>query len=157
LQQPFFFLVCPAAALALDGAKLTDLFVDADQVFTKLLETMKFGDLLLGFAKRGWIGKSLGLGLPSYSSSQAELRIMARIVRLGAMARRFAAAAHDGCNRTGAKIAQTEELLQELGTIGLQGGESIRHEVPFRTYLYAQNYAIKKENPPDATLTSRTP
>jgi hypothetical protein len=30
LQQPFFFLVCPAAALALDGAKLTDLFVDAD-------------------------------------------------------------------------------------------------------------------------------
>jgi hypothetical protein len=131
LQQPFFFLVCPAAALALDGTKLTDPFVDADQVFTKLLEAMKLGDLLLGLAKRGWVGKGLRLRLAGYSSSQAELRIMARIVRLGAMAGRFATAAHDGGNRTGAKIAQAEELLQELGTIGLQGGESIRHEVPF--------------------------
>jgi hypothetical protein len=127
LQQPFFFRVAPAAPLLLYGAKLTDFFVDADQVLTELLEAMKFGDLLLRFAKCGWIGKGLCHGLACHSSSQAELGIMARIIWFGAMAGKFTTAPDHGSNRTGPKITQAEELLQELGSIGLQGSESIRH------------------------------
>jgi len=44
---------------------------------------------------------------------------MTGIVGFGAMAGRFTAATDYGSNRTGPKIAQAEELLQELATIGL--------------------------------------
>src|SRR5437016_10323304 len=51
-QQSFFFLLRPAAPLLLDRAESTDLFVEGHQVLAELLEAMKLGDLLLGFAQR---------------------------------------------------------------------------------------------------------
>jgi hypothetical protein len=127
LQQPFFFLFGPATPLLLDRAKLADFFVDADQVFAKLLETMELRDLLLSFAKRGRIGKGLSHGPAGLSASEAELGIMTGIVGFGAMTRRFTAAPDYGSNRTGPKIAQAEELLQEFGSTSFQGRESIGH------------------------------
>src|SRR6266498_2026707 len=50
---------------------------------------------------------------------------MTGIVWFCAMARRFAAASDCGSNRTGPKITQAEEFLQELGSIGLQGRERV--------------------------------
>jgi hypothetical protein len=119
LQQPFFFLVGPAAPLLLDGAKFTDLSMDADQLVAEFAETVEFGYLLLCFAQCDWIGKGLSYGPTGYSSSQSELGIMTKIVGFGAMAGRLTAAPNNSCNRTGPKITQAEELLQELGTIGL--------------------------------------
>jgi len=52
---------------------------------------------------------------------------MTGIVGLGAVAGRFTAATDYGSNRTGSKIAQAEELFQELGAIGFEGSERGRH------------------------------
>jgi hypothetical protein len=115
----------------LDRPQRADFFVDADQVLAELLETMEFGDLLLRLAKRGRIGKGLCHRLSSHSASETELGIMAGIVRFGAMAGRFTATPDNGCYRTGPKISQAQELVQELGSVSLKDRKSINHKVPF--------------------------
>jgi len=55
---------------------------------------------------------------------------MAGVVGPGAMAGRLATAPDDGGSGAGAKIAQTKELLQELGTLGLQSRKSQAWEPP---------------------------
>src|SRR5580693_5293948 len=52
---------------------------------------------------------------------------MAGIVGFRTMARRLATAPDYRRNGTGPKITQAQELLQQLGSIGLQGVKSIRH------------------------------
>jgi hypothetical protein len=113
--------------------------VDAHQVVAEFLESMELGDLLLCLAQRSWIGESLRHGHAGYSSSQSELRIMTGIVGFGAMAGRLAAAPDYGSNGAGPKITQAEELLQELGTVGLQGSESNRHS----TFLSERYYTLR--------------
>jgi hypothetical protein len=88
---------------------------------------------------------------------------MPRVVVFGAVAGRLAAASGHGGNGTGSKIAQGEELFQELGSLGLQCCDIVRHKgflsVPYLvcTYIDVQNNVTKKENPPDVTSRSRTP
>src|SRR5439155_1140541 len=162
-QQPFFFLLGPAAPLRLDRAESTDLVVEGDQVLAKLLEAMKLGDLLLRLAQRRGIGKALRYRLAGDAASEAKLRIMSRVVVFGAVAGRFAAAPGHGGNGTRSKITQVEELLQELGSLGFQSCEIVRHRgllsVSYLicTYRYVQNNATKKGNPQDASSRSRTP
>jgi hypothetical protein len=156
LQQPFFFLFGPTTPLLLDRSQPADSFVHADQILAELLESMKLGDLLLGLAEGGWVGKGFRHRLSGHSASQAELGIMSGIVRLGAMAGRFAAASRPGGNATRPKITQAEELLQEIGSFGFQGGEVINHRGSFCAYLYAQNDAIKKGSSLRATSMSPT-
>jgi hypothetical protein len=103
--------------LLLDGAECTDLFVDANQVFAELLETMKLGDFLLGLTECTGVGKGFRDGLAGHPSGEPHLRIMTRIIRLGAMAGRLAAAPDHGGDGTRPEIAQAEELIQELGPI----------------------------------------
>src|SRR5438094_3614588 len=161
-QQPFFFLLGPAAPLRLDRAESTDLVVEGDQVLAKLLEAMKLGDLLLRLAQRRGIGKALRYRLAGDAASEAKLRIMSRGVVFGAVAGRFAAAPGHGGNGTRSKITQVEELLQELGSLGFQSCEIVRHRgllsVSYLicTYRYVQNNATKKGNPQDASSRSRT-
>jgi hypothetical protein len=82
---------------------------------------------------------------------------MARIMRFGAMARWLATAPGNGGDGTRPQVAQAQEMLQQLGTLGLQGSEIVRHlRAPLCTYAYGQTYATKKENSPDPTLKSRT-
>src|SRR5713226_3611475 len=161
-QQPFFFLLRPAAPLRLDRAESTDLVVEDDQVLAELLEAVKLGHLLLRLAQRRGIGKALRYRLAGHTASEAKLRIMSRVVVFGAVAGRFAAAPGHGGNGTRSQITQAEELLQELGSLGLQSCKIIRHRgllsVPYLicTYRYVQNNATKKENPLDASSRSHT-
>jgi len=104
------------------GAEFTDLFVDANQVVTELLQPVKLGNFLLRFAQCGGAREGFGHGFAGHSSRQPELGIMTWIIRFGAMAGRFAAAPDDRRDRTGPQISQTEELLQKLGPIRFQGG-----------------------------------
>jgi hypothetical protein len=60
MQQPFFFLIAPAALLLCYRAKRTDLFVNADQILAEFPEPMELGDLLLCLTQRGRIGKRFG-------------------------------------------------------------------------------------------------
>ena len=62
-RSSVFFPALSAAPLLLDRAESTDLFVDDHQVLAELLEAVKLGDLLLGFAQGGGIGKGLRHGL----------------------------------------------------------------------------------------------
>src|SRR5712664_3981157 len=163
-QQPFFFLLRPAAPLRLDRAESTDLVVEDDQVLAELLEAVKLGHLLLRLAQRRGIGKALRYRLAGHTASEAKLRIMSRVVVFGAVAGRFAAAPGHGGNGTRSQITQAEELLQELGSLGLQSCEIVRHtgsplSVSYLicTYRYVQNNATKKEIPLDASSRSRTP
>jgi len=109
-----------------DRAQLTYLLVDGYHLLAELLEAMKLGNLLLGFAKRRWIREGFGHGSARHSSGQAELRIVTRIVGFGAMAGWLSTAMGHRRNRTGPEVTQMEELFQELGSISFQGGESIR-------------------------------
>jgi len=78
------------------------------------------------------------------------------------VAGRLAAAPGHGGNGTRSKITQAEELLQELGSLGLQSCKIIRHRgllsVSYLicTYRYVQNNATKNEIPLDASSRSRT-
>jgi hypothetical protein len=111
LQQPFFFLFSPAASLLFDRAERADLFIEVNQVLAKLLETMKLRNLLLGLAKGYGIGKGFGNGFARHPSSEAQLRIMAGVIRLSAMARGLATTPNHGGNGTRAQITQAEELF----------------------------------------------
>jgi hypothetical protein len=88
-----FFLLRPAAPLLLDRAESTDLFIEGHQVLAELLEAVELGDLLLGFAQGGGIGKGLRHGLAGHAASETELRVVSRVVAFGAVAGRLAAAA----------------------------------------------------------------
>ena len=70
---------------------------------------------------------------------------MAGVVGPGAMAGRLATAPDDGGNGAGAKIAQTKELLQELGTLGLQRRKRVRHGSLLSERIYTlRNIAQKR-------------
>jgi len=56
---------------------------------------------------------------------------MSRVVAFGAVAGRLAAAAHDRGKGAGSQITQAEELLQELGSFGLQVATSSGIRVSF--------------------------
>jgi hypothetical protein len=148
--------------LLLDRAESTDLFVEGHQVLAELLEAVKLGDLLLGFAQGRGIGKSLRHGLAGHAASETELRVVSRVVAFGTVAGRLAAAAHDGGKRAGAQITQAEELFQKLGSFALQSSDIVRHKgflsVPqiVCTYIDVQNNATKKEIPQHGTSMSPT-
>jgi hypothetical protein len=113
--------------LALHRAKFANLVIDIHQILAEFLEAMKFGDLLLGFAQGGRVGKRFGHRLASHPAGKAELGIMTRIAGFGAMAGRLSTAPDNGSNRTGSEVAQAEEILQELGPLGFEGSEIVRH------------------------------
>jgi hypothetical protein len=148
LQQPFFFLAGPGAMLCFDGAKGTYLFVDADQVLAEFLKAMELCDLLLGFAQGGRTGEGFGYALARYSSRETELRIVAGIVGLGAMAGRFTAAAHYGRYRTGPQIAEAEKFFKKLGSLQFKSVESVRQEESFLNVIIRSETCHKKRKLP---------
>jgi hypothetical protein len=141
IAAAFFFLLRPAAPLLLDRAESTDLFVEGHQVLAELLEAVKLGDLPLGLAQGGGIGKGLRHRLAGHAASETELRVMSRIVAFGALAGPLAAA--------GSQITQAEELLQELGSFGLQVATSSGIRFFFFTpdclYLYRRSEQCHKK------------
>src|SRR5437660_931606 len=124
----FFFLLRPAAPLLLDRAERTDLFVEGHQVLAELLEAVKLADLLLRLAQRGGIGKGFRHRLAGHAASETKLGVMSGVVAFGAVAGRLAAASGHRGNGTGSQIAQAEELPQELGSLGLQSSELVKHK-----------------------------
>src|SRR5712691_4305284 len=72
---------------------------------------------------------------------------MAGVVGPGAMAGRFAAAPDHGGNRTRPEIPQTEELLQELGSISFKSGQSSGHGSSLLSVYIRSELCHKKENP----------
>jgi len=86
---------------------------------------MKFTDLLLCLTTVGRGGESFRDSFAGHAAGKPELRIMSGVVGFGAMVGRLAAASNGGGNGPRPKIAQSENLLQELGATGFQGQEGI--------------------------------
>jgi hypothetical protein len=144
LQQPFFFLIGPAAMLRLDRAKGTDLFVDAYQVLAEFLEAMELRDLLLRLAQGGRIGKGLGHAFACHSSGQTELWVMTGVIGFGAMAGRFTAAAHNGRDRTGPEITKAEKFFKESGSQRFKSFDSVRHGASSLNVIIRSEISRKK-------------
>ena len=92
---------------------------------------MELRDFSLGFAEGGGSGETLGDCLPVRFARETELRVMARIVGLGAMTSRFAAASDHHADATRTEVIQGLHLLEQLGTICFQVGQGIGHRAPF--------------------------
>ena len=118
---------------------------------------MELGDLLLRLAQCEGRGEGFGHALARHSSGQTKLRIVTRIVRLGAMAGGFTAAAHYSGDRTGSHVAQTKELFEKLGAIRFQGIKGFRHGGFLSERYYTFRNVTHKRKPPKYTaFKSRT-
>ncbi len=87
-----FFLRCPAGLLALDLLLGADPVVNRNQLSDKVLEAIKFIHFGLGIMEGGGRRKRFGLRFAIHLPGQAQLRIMARVVRFGAVASGLSAA-----------------------------------------------------------------
>jgi hypothetical protein len=102
-QQPFFFLCRPDATLSLDRPEPADPFADVQELATELLEGLRDRALLLvamirldfrfGPVPSGRGRERFSDRLASHFAGKSQLRIMAGVVGLGAMAGGFSAAA----------------------------------------------------------------
>src|SRR5437762_13709979 len=87
---------------------------------------------------------------------------MSPVIVVGAVGGLLAGAAHGHGEGDGWQLTQDEELLQELGSFGLQSIDIVRHKgflsVPqiVCTYIDVQKHATKKEIPQDGTSMSPT-
>ena len=115
---------------------------------------MKLGDLLLRLAESRRVGKGFGHGLASHSAGQSKLGIVPWIVGLGAVTGWFAAAPDDGGDRARSQITQSEELLEELGSIGLQRSDGIRQGVS-AGIKHPQSCRFCRPAPPSAWAGTR--
>jgi hypothetical protein len=133
LRPSFFFLghwlFCRCSSAA-------DLGIDRKERADKLLEMAKPGNLSLGLFLRGGSGKRLGYGLTMHFVSQARVRAMRRIAGLVTPAVGLAASAAGSGDGTTAQIAQTGDLLDEIGSSRLQILKRIGHEVGLRILAY---------------------
>jgi hypothetical protein len=92
--------------------------VDSHKFGAELLQAMKLRHFPLGFPESCGTGKAFGHGLAVHAAGETELRIMTRVVGLSAMAGRLATVPGHGGNGSRSQVTETEELLQQLGTVG---------------------------------------
>ena len=137
----------------------TNLFVDLDQFVGELLETMVLVYLGLRLATGGRRRKGFADGPPIDLARQSDLRIMARIVRFGAMATRFTATTTNCADRTGAQIAQGSELAKDLGSLSFQFLKRFGHSDDLLILSVSEHSETcgKKEPEPNHPLLCRAP
>ena len=122
----FFFL---RRQLLFRRSSPADLGVDLNEGANELLEVAELGYFALGLFLSGWRGKRLGYGLALIFESQSRVGAMHRITRLVAPAVGLALTTAGIGDGAAAQIAQTGELLEETGSLGLQILKRIGHEV----------------------------
>jgi len=86
----------------------TDLLVNRDQFQAQFLETMVLIDFQLGFAPCGGGRKRLGDGFPVHFAGQANLRVVTRVVGLGASSSRKLRAAVENPDHAGLRFLTPE-------------------------------------------------
>ena len=117
-----FFLLGPGGVARLDRTKAADLLIDPDEFRAQILKAMVLVDLGLRLVVGGWGRKRFRDGLAIHFAGEADMGIVSRIIRLGAMTSRFSTTAGNGADRPWAKIAEGIELERDHGTLGFQGG-----------------------------------
>jgi hypothetical protein len=99
---------------------LADFLIDGDQFRAQFPQTMILVDFRLRLAPGSRGRKRFGDGLAVHSSSEPNLGIMSPIFRLGAMTCWLSAAASNRADRACAQIAESAELVKDLGSLGFQ-------------------------------------
>jgi len=109
--------------------------------------------LALRLAQCGWGGKAFADGLSVFLAGQAEVRTVTRLAGLMTVTIGFSATALDGGDGATAKVAELENLGQELGTLLLEGGEGIGQGAPpLCAYIYVRIIAPKKKTSKSSLL-----
>ena len=85
-------------------------------------------DFRLRLAPGGGRRKRFGYAFPVDLTCQPNLGIVSGIVGFGAVAGRFAAAAHDRTDGARAQIAEGGELVKDSGAFGFQFAQRVWHE-----------------------------
>jgi hypothetical protein len=113
--------------------------------------------LRLAEGSGGWEG--LGNSLAMDGAGETKLRVVARIVRFGAVAGGLTASTGDGGNRAWAQIAKRGDLAQDLSTLSLKSGQGIGHGgVSFLSnQQHSEAVTQKKKRSGVAPFMSRTP
>jgi len=96
----------------LDRSHPADPFIHLEQLLTQFTEAMKGLDLALRLTQFSGGGEALANRLSFYLASQAEVRAMAWLIGLMAMAVWFSATALDGGDGATAKITQSQDPHQ---------------------------------------------
>src|SRR2546428_192510 len=109
-------------------SQAANLFVHLDQSAAEVEELVKLGDLALGLVEGRWAGKGLGHRRAIDLAGETEIGPVARVAGPSAMTIGLATTPGGDGNRAGSKIAQASDLLQQLGSLVLQGSERFPHE-----------------------------
>ena len=117
-----FFLRCPGGLLALDLLLGADSVVNRNQLSDKVLEAIKFIHFALGIMEGGGRRKRFGLRFAIHPPGQTQLRIMARVVRFGAVASGLSAAPGDGADRTGRRSPRVKNCCNSSSLLTSQPG-----------------------------------
>src|SRR6185295_12190769 len=86
----------------------------------KALQSTEFSDFSFGLSRRGLTREGFGNSLAVDLVGQAEIGPMAWILRQVAMAVRFAASAHGGSDRAATQVAQSCDLIGNVGPLLLE-------------------------------------
>ena len=104
--------------------------VDLNELLAELLIVSKLCDLPFRFGEYGRARKGFADGLAFDLISQPISGSMLRLVGTVATAIRFATTARSGADRTGTKIAQTCQLVRDIGTLLLEILKGMRQGYP---------------------------
>lgn len=85
------------------------------------LQLAEFSDFFFGLSRRGLIGKGFGDSLTTDLVGQAEMRAMARIFGLVAMAVRFTTSACGGSDRATTQVPESSDLIGDVGPLLFEG------------------------------------
>ena len=124
------------------------------------LQFSKFSDFSFDLSRCRLVGQGLGNRLAVDLEGYAEVRTVAWILRLVAMAIRFATSARGGRDRATTQIAESRDLIGNAGPQLLQGiqrlGDGHRGaSVP--SVLHTHGLILKEKNPAISPLLSRAP
>lgn len=108
-------------------AHLADLRVDLDQLFMQALQFPEFSDFSFGLSGCRLVGQGFGNRLAVDLVGQAEIGTMAWVLWLLAMAAWFAASTSCGSDRATPQIAESRDLIGNVGPLLFEGFQRLGH------------------------------
>src|SRR5271170_4864682 len=122
------------------------------------LQFSEFGDFSFGLSRCGLVGQGLGNRLAVDLEGQAEMGTMAWILGLMAMAVGLATSASGGGDRATTQIAESRDLIGNVGALLFQGFQRLRDRHRGSSYpsvIHTHGYWPQKKAP--AHLTTFKP
>jgi hypothetical protein len=115
--------------LLFDGAGAADLLIHVQQLLRQPTKAVIRLHLSLRLEPFGLTGKGFGDGLSVVLTGEAKVGAVSGMMGLMAVARRLAAGAPRGGDRSAAKVGQSDDFLEDVAALLLQLVERFRHGI----------------------------